>query len=294
MANNVSTTFSKGADACNLVTTAMLDLAIEEGYDVDFAVSNTGRANLPSGSWTYADIYQTFPFDNKIYIMEVSGSELKNEVKDSNYFTRNPKCTENFEEKGTYTIACLDYLANHTNSSRYYDYFSEHGGTHKAILSKNYRVCLRDWLIKNGYSSGKELSKYDFSSDSWNHNRNDIIFSAEPLPEGAYVVKFLMNDGTDATYFKYTNYAVDYLEFPYHNPSRGGYTFTGWYYDEEATMPAFEEDITLGDVSIYAGWESKGDALIGYFITLNDGFNEYGWIGTSYDVYSVKDPKRLG
>ena len=40
-------------------------------------------------------------------------------------------------------------------------------------------------------------------------------------------------------------------------PTRQGYTFTGWYADEECTVKA-DPSITLtGNVTIYAGWEAQ-------------------------------------
>jgi 2',3'-cyclic-nucleotide 2'-phosphodiesterase (5'-nucleotidase family) len=48
-------------------------------YDARVAFHNSGgvRASITSGTVTYGDIYRSFPFDNELMIVEVTGSELK-------------------------------------------------------------------------------------------------------------------------------------------------------------------------------------------------------------------------
>ena len=60
----------------NLFTDAMLS-AIP---DVDIALNNTRgglRADLPRGPLTYGRLYETFPFDNRLVRLELSGAELR-------------------------------------------------------------------------------------------------------------------------------------------------------------------------------------------------------------------------
>jgi 5'-nucleotidase len=59
----------------NLVTTALLD-----SFDVDVAMHNVRgglREGLPAGQLTFGDLYEMFPFDNFITIIDVSGAELR-------------------------------------------------------------------------------------------------------------------------------------------------------------------------------------------------------------------------
>jgi 5'-nucleotidase len=59
----------------NLVTTALLD-----SFDVDVAMHNVRgglRARLPAGPLTFGDLYEMFPFDNFVTILDVSGAELR-------------------------------------------------------------------------------------------------------------------------------------------------------------------------------------------------------------------------
>ena len=59
----------------NLVTTALFD-----SFDVDVAMHNVRgglRAGLPAGPLTFGDLYEMFPFDNFVTILDVSGAELR-------------------------------------------------------------------------------------------------------------------------------------------------------------------------------------------------------------------------
>ena len=59
----------------NLVTGALL-----ESFAADVAIHNvTGglRAALPAGELTFGDVYEMFPFDNRVVILELSGAELR-------------------------------------------------------------------------------------------------------------------------------------------------------------------------------------------------------------------------
>ena len=59
----------------NLFTTAILD-----SVDGDVAIHNvTGgiRATLPEGPLTYASVFEMFPFDNRVIVLDLSGAELR-------------------------------------------------------------------------------------------------------------------------------------------------------------------------------------------------------------------------
>lgn len=42
-------------------------------------------------------------------------------------------------------------------------------------------------------------------------------------------------------------------------PVREGYRFTGWYTDENCTMPADSSLLVEGDMQLFAGWEPETD-----------------------------------
>ncbi len=58
----------------NLVTDAM-----REAVDADIAIMNAGgiRANIEAGKMHYGDVFRTFPFENSISVLQLTGRELK-------------------------------------------------------------------------------------------------------------------------------------------------------------------------------------------------------------------------
>ena len=172
LANN-ATEFSQSGEAVNLMCKAIMDRCVSEGYnDVILSYCNTARKKLPSGTWTYADVYTSFPFDNTVYIVNVKGSDILNEVKGYNNVCYSSSFNHQIDPNQYYQIACLDYLLYHTNSNRYYNYFYSFDGTTVGQLSLNYRLILREWLISNGYNNGKLLSSSDYSSYNDSFNRS--------------------------------------------------------------------------------------------------------------------------
>ena len=157
--------FSKNEHSPNLMCKAIFDRCVVEGYDdVILSYCNTARAYLPQGKWTYADLYESFPFDNVIYIASVQGKDILNEVKKYNNAYFNPSFDYKINPNSYYKIACIDYLLYHTNAKRYFDYFPSFTGEPLGHLSDNYRIILKNWLIDNGYSTGKQISSSDYSS----------------------------------------------------------------------------------------------------------------------------------
>lgn len=175
LATNVTNVFNAKSTAENLMAKAIFEQATNEGYDVCLSYVNDARHSLPIETWIYADLYESFPFDNVVYIADIKGSEFLYEICNYNYIYRNPTFTENaIDPNATYRIAILDYLYLHTNSNRYYNYFSETGGTSNITLSKNYREILRDYLKAHNYHLGAALDPDFFSSSSWYHNRHNF------------------------------------------------------------------------------------------------------------------------
>ncbi len=179
VANYITGTFYK-QNASNLMAKAIMDRVISEHHnDVVLTLINSAREALPDGaeSFTFANIFKSFPFDNDVYIAEVTGRELQQEMS-ANYICRNANYTNDvINLNGTYKIAVLDYVYFHTDSNRDYDYFSETGGTSNTKLTDNYRNILVDWLAGNGYNNGKELNYSQFTTKyNWNHNKDAFTF----------------------------------------------------------------------------------------------------------------------
>ena len=178
LANNVSGYFSKSGPGANLMATAIYDAARASGYDIKLSLINSARENIVNETtpevWTYTEIYRAFPFDNMIYIADVKGSELLNQLK-YDYIYRNPSFTENaIDANGTYRIAVLDFIYLHINNYHIHDYFPLTGGTSTTLLTKNYREILRDYLKANGYNTGKALAYSNFANSLWQHNKNNF------------------------------------------------------------------------------------------------------------------------
>ena len=179
VANSVVDGFNKSSTAVNLMCKAMYETAVAEGHnDVLLSYCNTARSNLPLRSWTYADLYQAFPFDNVVYIESVKGRDIINEVKRYNnvYFNPNLGSGEvTINPNSYYKIAVLDYLLFHTNSSRSYDYFYYFDGTPDDSLSMNYRHILRKWLKDNHYNTGTRLDPSDYYSTNPQFDKSRIV-----------------------------------------------------------------------------------------------------------------------
>lgn len=181
MASNINGYFPSGGEGANLMAKAIFDKTVSEGYTVDLVMVNSARKAIYSyshpSSWTFAEIYESFPFDNIIYIANVKGSELKKEIP-YNYIYRNSTMTNNtISSSGTYRIAVIDYLYLHIGGNNHAcDYFAVTGGTSTTTLSKNYREIIRDWLKANHYNAGTQLSSDDYSSSLWAFNKGNFTY----------------------------------------------------------------------------------------------------------------------
>ena len=176
VANNVNGYFPKSDEAVNLMCKAVLDEVKKEGHeDVILSYCNTGRNNLPNRSWTYADLYESFPFDNKFIVAEIKGSDITREIKRYSNACIDDDFDGYYESNKTYKIACIDYLLYHTNAYRDYDYFHTFDESTTVPLSKNYREILRDWLISEGYSEGKELNASDYLNSVHQFDKTRLI-----------------------------------------------------------------------------------------------------------------------
>ena len=177
LANNVSGEFYSDEQLPNLMCKAIYDECIEEDIDIELSYVNTGRASLYSNSCKYEDIYRVFPLDNEVKIVDITGRDFINEVMNWNAVYYNPNSEKVYiDSSKTYKIAILDFVFDHTNLSRDYDYFptSDHNQEIE-VLDDNYRVILKDWLKDNGYNKGKLLKSSDYSNSVNGFNKNHYI-----------------------------------------------------------------------------------------------------------------------
>jgi 2',3'-cyclic-nucleotide 2'-phosphodiesterase (5'-nucleotidase family) len=98
--------------------------ALDNGYDIDFAMTNVGRSDIPGGTVTYGDLFKGLPFDNYIYIVRATGRNIKKQA-EYNYYYR----VNDYASLGNtiyYTIAIVDYVVLHQSIGKMYDYFTDY------------------------------------------------------------------------------------------------------------------------------------------------------------------------
>lgn len=293
--------FRDNREAANLMAEAVYQTAIDEGYDIDFAYVNTARHALGEygahSTITYGDIYQAFPFDNKVYIFDITYSEIRNEISYNNLCKADDDLY--IYPGGTYKIACLDYLAFHTNSSRYYNYFpsvANYELSEMECLSKNYREILKDYLLDNDYDKdGKQLSYSNYSSSL-------PRFSSSTIKDKNYTVNFYLNDGSGDLYESYSvSHNVLIKDVLPENPHIRYKSFGGWYKDSDCTIPLADTDKNM-DLDLYAKWTNytpteygTTDSLasISSIITVYDSLMNIAevnvWFGLSSRPYMATD-----
>ena len=167
----------------NLMCEAIYDTAIEQGFEIDLSYCNEARNYIGSSysgpkDWTYADVYEAFPFENEIYILDITVDEMESEILQYNRICKDPHKAIKLESGKTYKIAAIDYLAFHTNARREYNYFPSVKNYQINEIEKldgTYRGILCSWLKKNGYASGeKTLSSENFSSSLPKFSKDSI------------------------------------------------------------------------------------------------------------------------
>ena len=169
--------FAKSEHAVNLMCKAIFDETKREKFDVVLAMCNTARNYLKYGSWKYSDIFEAFTFDNVVYIVEVSGRDIRNEASYNN-ICMNPKFNREISLSKKYRIAVIDYVLYHTNTEREFDYFPSFTGEVVGALTNNYRIILKNWLIRNKYNvASNYLNSNNYSNDVDEFNRNSIYYT---------------------------------------------------------------------------------------------------------------------
>jgi 2',3'-cyclic-nucleotide 2'-phosphodiesterase (5'-nucleotidase family) len=112
-----------------LTTQAMVsyDYGNDEYSNISLAVINTGgvRATIDRGDITMAEVFNTFPFENAIYLIKAPGSLLNTLVNDSYYYTYST--SSSFNQNVIYTVAVIDYVyVNKYNVSLFSSVVSEY------------------------------------------------------------------------------------------------------------------------------------------------------------------------
>lgn len=153
--------------AANLATEVMYN-KVKDVYPnitcyASFTNVNGGiRGSLKSGSITYGDIYNVFPFDNEIVIMQTTGSKLlgycssgvTSTLKNAAHYQTIGK-SSNINKNDKYYFITTDYLASHTS------YFANDDGETTIYTKINVRDAVAEYFKKKGTikASDYETSK---------------------------------------------------------------------------------------------------------------------------------------
>lgn len=191
LGNTVLANFSSYASSSsylpNMVTTAFADYLYENDIDFDYAMTNNARATIEAGQVTYSHLYKALPFDNVVYIAEVSGSDLSRQLKYNSFFRNDPNP---LNTSRTYTIAVIDYLATHRDDDRDYDKFPSikiiDQFKKEGLTLYSYREVTKDWLLDVYNSSVKNITVSDFSPSNNRHSR-DYLQSSVTFAENKYI-----------------------------------------------------------------------------------------------------------
>ena len=183
-----------------LVAHAIAEYATSQGYDIDLAMVNNARNSLQAGDVTYTQLYEAIPFDNVVYIAEVSGFDIIQEASyNTNSIWRVTGTPIVASSAYTYKIAVIDYLLFHQNSSRNYNYFASAftSGFEPVPLTKegvdvyNYRLITRDFLLSHG---SVYYGTYSYSNDNTN---KDLLEQTVTLSLAAYATTLICNAPSD-------------------------------------------------------------------------------------------------
>lgn len=104
------------------VAEAFGEYARQTGYEVDYAMTNNARYDVEDGVITYRDLYRALPFDNEVFVIKTTGSNLRKEINYGMKICRFDSAP--LDDNKTYLIAVIDYLAVHRSKYRKYDYFN--------------------------------------------------------------------------------------------------------------------------------------------------------------------------
>lgn len=170
-------TWSSRGEIPNLVCESVAKFCAEQNIDIDIAICNQARANLVEGELTYSDLFAAVPFDNEIYVLEASGTDIVSRAR-GNYFYRVRE--EAFDRSATYTAAVIDYLAVHRSSARDYDFFPSANWDTAYVLKQDGEVIHYRDITANNLRSADSFSNADYSSSLDHFNRNkiysDVVF----------------------------------------------------------------------------------------------------------------------
>ena len=84
-------------------------LSMSEKYNADFSIINTGgvRSSIDAGEVTYADVFQVLPFENEVYIVTMSGKDVKTYLSTAKVYYWG---LNSIDDNQDYRVAIVDYV----------------------------------------------------------------------------------------------------------------------------------------------------------------------------------------
>jgi 2',3'-cyclic-nucleotide 2'-phosphodiesterase (5'-nucleotidase family) len=161
----------------NLTADAIYDFADNLWGNIDFAVTNIGgiRATLNKGAITVGNIYEIYPFNNYVVLLELPGTAVEAlfdslALKAGEVLSKGielvikDKAVESlkiggkpFDKKKTYRIATINYLAEGNDSME---------ALTQAVKTTNSNILIRDVMIEHIKKSTAAQRKIDAKLDN--------------------------------------------------------------------------------------------------------------------------------
>ncbi|MEQ6051751.1 leucine-rich repeat protein [Lysinibacillus capsici] len=258
------------------------------GHDASTAQAYANQNNHQFELLTYQIIYHG------------NGSEQGNPPVDMNMYPRNTPATilDNIGslEKTGYTFDGwnstnvgdgIDYTVNSIvdieesdlalyakwKANSYVVTFNTNGGTainpitviYEALVSKPVIPIKPGYTFLGWYKDAQFTIPWNFTTDMI--TQNTTLYAKWENVVAQYTVDFETNGGSAVASQKVTK---DTLATNPVNPTKAGYTFTGWYKDIELTIPwNFSKDLVKSNITLYAHWVKDGSSGGGGSISPN-------------------------
>jgi 5'-nucleotidase/UDP-sugar diphosphatase len=164
--NVLGTAMPEGSHIAPVVADAMLWKAREVGQKADVAIVNAGgvRVDYPKGDLTVAMAYELLPFGNTLYVIEMSGEEVKSAIEDG----INQALTSG---SGAYPyVAGMKYTATKSGELgtrvQTVEIVKEDGSTESLDMNKSYGVVVQSFIAGGGdnYKTLAKASGYRYDT----------------------------------------------------------------------------------------------------------------------------------
>lgn len=159
--------YPAGSQLAPIVADAMLWKARQVGLNPDFAIQNAGgvRMGLPAGDISVGKIYEIMPFENTLFILELSGKDLQTCFETLMQRIENPDNDGCFPYTGQlrYTIDPLQPAGNRIS---HLEYLSSSGEWHAIDPEHTYRIATNAYLAsgRDGYTVFGTADSYRYDT----------------------------------------------------------------------------------------------------------------------------------